>query len=221
MSSKTKYPIFEDCKKYTLDVFWIDVFERCSKGKFPEGVSYDSSGFLLLEKEEGKVVKKYENSLLLFKEIKNYLMGKGIMSPKEIVIKKVGNPLDEVTSWDNIKSRTIKEELVSGYIDWVFDDLPKQKKLFKFLEIMSLIQSKNITSEDIKIERGKISNINIPDQNNVTSERNPFPVYEYQKRKNILTEGIRAFSNERKNRLFKDVGEACVQDNPGNTNTPK
>ena len=41
MGSGTKErSIFEECKRYTLDQYWIEIFDNCVRGRFPKGIKY-------------------------------------------------------------------------------------------------------------------------------------------------------------------------------------
>lgn len=37
IDKKIIYPIFTECAQFTIDPYWQQVFEECSKGHFPRG----------------------------------------------------------------------------------------------------------------------------------------------------------------------------------------
>lgn len=49
---KLLYPIFIECSELTLDPYWKQIFEDCSRGKFPSGSSIDSTGQIIYFKTQ-------------------------------------------------------------------------------------------------------------------------------------------------------------------------
>jgi hypothetical protein len=200
-----KYPIFEQCKNYTLDEFWRDVLEKASKGKFPDGVSYDPTGtnthtfsFNHVVNIEG-VGKKItarktcsKNPLDTFKAFRNGLQRKGIFSPQEV--RTNNNPIFRYTRWNQIKAKIIKEELL---VEYVREKYPQDHKQ-KLQELCGRIQTKNISPSDIVMEGGKISSII---QGKIEPVFVSFPPYEYPKKTHIMTDAIKNYTKERKLRL--------------------
>jgi hypothetical protein len=203
-----KYPIFEQCKNYTLDPFWQDIFDDLYKGKFPEGMVYDpitnEVSFyhtISVSGEKGppstktlKVIKtKSRNPLAVFRAVKNGLQQKGIYSPAEFP--KNNNPIFRYDSWSQIKVKIVKEELVSEYVKRTFGD--SQFKI-QFEAIMSKIYTKVISPDDIILKDGKIETIN-SSRKSVPVPIN-FPPYKYSKRNHILTNAVREYIKEERQR---------------------
>lgn len=200
------YPIFNRCKKYTLDPFWTDLFEKCSRGSFPNYIqSFDPTTWKVTfiyrigkpPKDKKKIVYKVPkklNAINLYKTIKDGCHMIGVYSTNEIA--EFNYPLFHYTKWNHIKSKAIREELISKYVDIKY---PKDKN--KFYEIMSFIQIKHITAADIKMKDGKIEDIFIKPLNDSSKKVITFPKYEQTKKTNLLSQAVLKFSIDRLKRL--------------------
>lgn len=194
--------VFEKCKQYTTDPFWYDLFDRLSKGRFTDSIiDFNSKDYSVTfaytfvstkgEKKRGtcKRKPKRKESLELFELIKNQMHRFGIHSHSEIPQNFC--PLFVFTKWNYIKTKSVKEELISRYVDTKCSKNPN-----KFFEILSLLQVKHITHSDIEMSsKGEIENINIKPLPKVTKTN--FPRYEYPKKPTPLSLTIIKFSKER------------------------
>lgn len=199
--NKTKaipYPMFEKCKKYTLDFFWISIFDKCAKGNLQSPISgfnpktYEVVFTYTVRNKKQTLTAKpsKRNSLGLFKLVKEYFHRFGIFSTSEIPT--ANYPFMQYTKWNFIKSKAVKEELVSNYLQKKYPNNSPDK----FYEVMSLIQIKHITANDIKLMDGKIVNIDIKPIKE-TQKESIFPKYEYNKKTNLLSQSVIKYSKER------------------------
>lgn len=208
---RIQYPIFEKSKRYTLDQFWIRVFEECSRGNFPHGMSFDQlPQFYLFTFLHTAYGKKYKidrqckkDPLSVYKTVKNGLQKKGVHSPKEVP--KDYGPILRFEKWSQIRSKSLKEELIGDYIAASF---PRHESRAKFHEIMSKLQTKEIGAEDVMLEAGKVKSIYIKSSGEKRSVRasvrtNIKMPYEQRKKKKTqpLTNAILNFTKERLARL--------------------
>ena len=168
---KLQYPIFMQCREYTLDEYWQDVFGSCAQGKFPKGMRMENSSTLCIY--NGKNAKdlfslpREENEV--FKFMMDKFKSRGMRSDLETdnemrdiqSSKSITEVLNDVNIWKEIKSKKIKEALILDYVHRV-------KKLFDFSAIQSQkllatinigFTTKNLTSDDVTLEDGKVKNI--------------------------------------------------------------
>ena len=128
-SASTKpalYQLFFECSQYTLDPYWQQVFEECSRGKFPKG-----SGI------------NVDRTIIRFNRDNNYFTYKLKKSPEQVFqdLKKlfqeqlnlksnqdrqeIRDELDDICrnlqetftgSWQKIKRKKIKDPIIRRYI---------------------------------------------------------------------------------------------------------
>lgn len=196
------YPVFEKCKKYTFDPFWKILLEDTARGKFHKSMeSFDPKTFTItfiyyIVKKKQRLIKKAEkkNCLFLFKSCKDGFNKVGIFSPNELPI--TTGPIFHYTKWNHIKTKALKEEMISKYVSRKYPKNPE-----KFFEIISLIQTKHITPTNIKIVNGKIDNIEIKPLPTTNKSVN-FPKYEYIKKTDLLSSAVEKFTKERSKRFL-------------------
>jgi hypothetical protein len=206
-----KYPIFESCKDYTIQPYWLDQFGKMASGEFPKYInSFEPStnaltfAFPILDIYGSRTVtfskSPQPNSALgMYRLIKKYLNYFGVCASNELP-KASFPPLFQYSAWKYVKSKSTREELISQFVDATYPGEPH-----KFSEIISLIQTKRISDKDIHMDENGITHIDIPDKDTPTSkiDKTKFLPYEYSPKKNPLVLGITQFSNDRIKRIGK------------------
>nr|QBK87616.1 MAG: uncharacterized protein LCMAC201_05290 [Marseillevirus LCMAC201] len=131
-NTKILYPLFVDCAQFTLDPYWQQVFEECSRGKFPRGSGIDSEGKIVYfrNRTSNNNQRNYisykikKNPKQIFKDLKqlfqDHLNFKSIKDRQEI-----RDELDDICknlqesftgSWCKIKRKKIKDPIIRRYI---------------------------------------------------------------------------------------------------------
>lgn len=127
MQKPTVFPIFLECLSYTLDPYWQQVFEDCSRGKFPKGSGIDSSGnsvFFKSQTNNAQSFKLEKEPELLFKQLKELFNTKlGMRSKKdrsniceEIEVLKEQLELLYTGTWTSIRKKSIKDALIRNFV---------------------------------------------------------------------------------------------------------
>jgi hypothetical protein len=197
--SRVLYLVFEKAKRYTLDPFWINLFDRCSRGTFPPQIqSFHHQTYkitfvyqLFGKRETFSWTPKKKNSLRMYRLVRRGLGRVGIFSPTEI--RRYNYPIFRYTKWNQIKSKVIKEEFVMDYVKRKHPNQPN-----KFYEIMTQIQMKHIVATDLEIKDGHLEIRFRP----VSNTKKPnFPVYERATKPKIWGSSVDAFTDQRKDRM--------------------
>jgi len=162
------YPFFLECCKYTDDSFWECVFEDLACGISPYG-TYINKGYLCCCKGKNSSYKiERKDAEILYEEIRTILKDRvGILSKKEKQKKRIAFRDEEIRiknsreKWENIRKKTIRDGLIQNYVIEMRKKHVLSKKQSKYL--LTLINIgllfKNITSDDIEYEDGKIIDI--------------------------------------------------------------
>jgi len=148
MSSKEQsiiFQIFDDCKTYTLDLFWRDKFAEFACNRFPPGMRYDATHHNLVLKLDGKkteVIALHEdNPTETFQIIMKVLKEKYDMrSSRDLKIQKKAiddamkkREVDLDCEFKNIKPRNLKDQLIMDYIAGLKLEHNLTEKEFKHL----------------------------------------------------------------------------------------
>jgi len=169
------HPIFDECRKYTLDPYWQERFKQCSMNKFPRFMRYDSNRCIISIKRDippkihenysidiQNPIKTYEMIMTIFRDIL------GLHSPRDIQISqeeiediKRKRVINLNCEWNKIKPKNIKEQLITNYVVTLQELY--QLKPSEIRHLSSIIQIgfqfKNIQSQDIDYVNGVIKNI--------------------------------------------------------------
>ncbi len=155
------YPIFMECCKYTFDEYWIKILENCSYNNFPKTCKYDYDNHTLKIKGEDIVLPKEDDKL--YKILKKLFMEKlDMYSQSEMIYNGMcKTPKSDISLWKKIKSKNIKDDLLTEFVyeykeKYQLSDIVTTR-LYNKLQLG--IQYKNILSEDIICENGKIKEI--------------------------------------------------------------
>jgi hypothetical protein len=195
------YPMFQACKNYTIYPFWLELFDKLSMGRFPEYiVGFDPKTIRLTFRYTVKYraqirevvftkTAKPLNAWGLYRLTTKYLMYFGMHSRSQLP-KSSFPPKFQYTSWSNVRSKSVKEEMISAYVDRAYPDEPD-----KFFEILSLIQTKQINPDDISLSDGVIVSITINPPEPLKPVK--FIPYERIRKKNTMSVAIKSFTKER------------------------
>ena len=165
------YPIFEECKKYTLDSYWKDILSDCSINRFPMGARYDPKRNTLTIKTKShssvhalptEPVELYTVLVKIFRE------ELGLKSDREVALQR--DKLERIIEarnnakegeWKKIKTKLIRDEILMEFTE----KLCKEYKLSgtetrKLHSLISLgFQFKSLISDDVVYEDGQITEI--------------------------------------------------------------
>jgi hypothetical protein len=212
------FPIFQACKEYTIYPFWLGVFDAMSLGKFPPQIlQFDPKTFRMtfrykldlcdatkiwncgagLEEVIFTKTAKPLSKWGVYRLTTKYLMYFGVHSRGQLP-KASFPPRFEYTCWSGIRSRSVKEELLSEYIDTTYPTDPDRAD--RFFELMALLQTKQLSPDDITMSEGKIVEINTHSGGGTTKPTR-FAAYEKSKKRNTCC-AIKSFTKDRKKRLL-------------------
>ncbi len=129
-NKKRPHPIFSECAQFTLDPYWRQVFEECSRGKFPRGSGIDSEGRVVYFRNRAPNTKNYvsyrikESPEQVFKDIKKLFQEQlNFKSNKDR--QEIRAELDDICkdlqesftgTWQKIKRKKIKDPIIRRYI---------------------------------------------------------------------------------------------------------
>ncbi len=164
------FPIFEECKKYTLDRFWLEWFTNFAHNKFPPGVKYDDKHQSIIVKINGarEVVSLPETAEAVFTVMMDVMKKLGLKSTRDLKIEKVEienikkqRKVDLDCEFKKIKPKNLKDQLIMNYII----SLKEKYNLnaTEYNNVVSVIQLgfqfKSISSDDVVYENSKIMGI--------------------------------------------------------------
>lgn len=150
------FPIFEQCKGWTLDPYWMKLFDDCAKGTLPSGVKMGKDTIII-----NKIPHKlHSDNLENFKLITSLFRSIGHVSDIDSQISRQTNTSNIVT-WKDIRSKNFKTSLILQY---VIDSskrynvpLIKAKELLAHINLGFLL--KQIQPDHVTLEDGKIVSI--------------------------------------------------------------
>lgn len=168
------FPIFDECKKYTLDEYWQHVFSCCAKNKFPHGLKYDDKQHAVFVKNP-KLKRVYDTIHLskkpetLYKSlIKIFRENLGLRSARDLEIqeteidrfRKTSEGSAEEHTWQKLKKYN-KDRLLHEFVYSVKEQyqLTPQETKYLMSQIFIGLQFKYIISEDVVYEEGRVIGI--------------------------------------------------------------
>lgn len=167
------YPIFEECKRYTLDDYWKDFFSNCSNNKFPKGFTYDNSKKMMFVKNEnGKGFKTFKiptEAKQAYSKLLEIFRSHGLKSTRDVYfekeeyekMKKTIYDAINVKEWKKIKSKSMKEKLLYDYLMKLVEKYSlTYKERSHLFSVISIAKAyKRISSDHIMYEDGEIKGI--------------------------------------------------------------
>lgn len=169
------HPIFTECQEYTLDPYWRDIFSRCACNRFPRGVRYDGKKNTIYLKLPGGIGGKKEFFVLpreptrVFEIMMEIFRSIGLRSQKDLQLQKdemekirKARCIDLDCHWKDLKPRYLKERMILNYVLTIQREFNlSQKEAKRLLNTIHLgFQLKQLTSDDVKYEKGRILDIN-------------------------------------------------------------
>lgn len=143
---KVIYPYFLECAGYTMDEYWIQMFENMSKGKFPKNIHYSKYNNIIQIKigNDKDVYRITENVSYDFQSIKELFQKKlhlqsnkdkdDIKTNMEKIRNEISSSYD--VDWKNLKKKTVKDAIIRAYIISLEDEYKLNKD-----ELKQLIQT--------------------------------------------------------------------------------
>lgn len=174
MSSSTIiHPLFEECKNFTLDLYWRDIFTKFALNRFPTGIRYDPTHKNLILKINGKktevIALPEEDPAFCFQIVMRIMRDKlnmhstrDIKSGKEeLAIDSQKNVCNLDCEWKKIKPRYLKDQLMMDYIAKLKEKYSLTPQEVKHLiSIIQLgFQFKGLSQDDVDFSDGAIQDI--------------------------------------------------------------
>lgn len=182
MGRSAIYPLFIECQKYIVDEFWRTLIEACSHGKFPKGMKYNPhSNVITVKTSNSSQYEVFDTSLppeVLYKLLLKIFRSKlNIYSPNDIRIQK--EKLEKIRKtqeividkeWKDIKPRSFKDIFLINYTIKMqtTHNLSDQATRSIYNSINLAFQYKQLISDDIVYENGKILNIKNMEYDNLS-----------------------------------------------------
>lgn len=179
---KVKYQNFLDAGKYTLDPYWVQVFDDCARGKWPKGVSIDRDGLNIYIKvgknlTNHKLETSPEKLFILIKklfseklELKSTLDNANDSTETEAISAKFQEVLD--CDWYGIKQKKIKDSIVRRFILDLKEnytlDAEETKHVARWIKLGFLFNW--ITNDKVQYENNEIIQIDNLFYDNDTGE---------------------------------------------------
>lgn len=162
------HPIFEECKKYTLDPFWKEKFSNFACNRFPPGARYDANHKNMILKINGKteVIALSDDATYVFQVMLNILREKfGMQSTRDIEFQKGemennvrNNTIEIDCEWKKIKPKHIKDQLVMDYIIHLKEKYKlTQPEVRNLISIIQLgFEFKSLTQDNVIFKNGRV-----------------------------------------------------------------
>jgi len=170
------YPIFAECKDYTLDPFWQDIFLKCACNRFPKNLRYNNKNSTINIKtpcaggrSKTEVIDIPDDPVEIFQAMMFVFREKlGLRSTRDLqtqalelegIKQKIKVDLD--CDWKKLKPRTLKDELIMNYVMKLIEEYNLDPKDSRVLlpTIYLGFQYKKLTAEHVEYEKGVIKNI--------------------------------------------------------------
>lgn len=163
------YPIFEECKHYTLDPYWLDIFESCAKGKFPKGLRYSDGVLMVYIGKKSECITLNKNAKELYITMIDVFKNKlGLKSPRDTAkqrldVNKIKERLatKEQDDWKHIRPKKTREMLISQYVLEMGREHnltgSQEKQLLRIIKLGMAFKA--IQSGDVSYHDGKIHSI--------------------------------------------------------------
>lgn len=165
------FPIFEECKNYTLDQCWMDWFSNFACNKFPPGVKYDPkhNNLILKVGKTMEIIALPEDPANLFSTLMSVMKQKlGMRSTRDIKIQKdeIENAIkqrniDLECDFKKIKPKHLKDQLIMNYIIHLKEKYGLDSNEYNVVASMVQLgfQFKSITPDCVIYEDGAIQSI--------------------------------------------------------------
>ena len=171
------YPIFTACEQFTIDDYWIGIFQNCAKGRFPKGLRYITSANTLVVRPVNSPStrtrlarydlpkdpkRSFDVMMNIFRTQLLLRSTDDIRSYKQSLLEHTeSDPVPEPKTWKDVVPKSKKEQLLIEYVSNLGNDhdmTPEETKA-AYNVISAGISFKNILPKNIQIMTGKISEI--------------------------------------------------------------
>lgn len=216
------FPIFEECKTYTLDPFWRDKFSEFASNRFPPGMRYDAIHHNLVLKIDGKKSEvaalsedepseTFQTMMKILKEKYDMKSSRDLKVQKKAIeeaIKKREVDLD--CEFKNIKPRHLKDQLIMDYLA----GLKQHHELtnIEFKHLISVVQLgfqfRSLSPSNVDYSNGvvsKITGLTFDEKKRIFTTPSPGPISKPEKSTNIdrFYSSVKKFIQDDKNRVKK------------------
>lgn len=163
------HPIFEECKKFTLDKYWQDIFTSCACNKFPPGMRFDpikkGVSIKTFDMKKPETITLPQEPSACFQLLLNIFKNKlDLRSSRDIQLEhehieelKQKKKTELCCEWKKIK-RNLKEQFLMAYVEKLKAEhvlmLPEIKQLIATIHIG--FQFKSLVSDDVEYKNGEI-----------------------------------------------------------------
>lgn len=164
------YPMFLECCKYAVDLFWESVFEDLAYGKLPYGTYISNNSLCCSYKDRNfsYALDEEQDAKTLHDDIYGLLSKKlSLLSQKDRIRKKIEFFNTEIDteyrkSWSSIRKKNVQDLIIENYVIEMKNQFNLSLKQAKYLLSIIYIGRilKVITSNDIIFENGKVISIN-------------------------------------------------------------
>lgn len=167
------FPIFEECKTFTLDSFWRDELGKLACNRFPPGLRYDAAHHNLILKLDGKKSEvhalsedspsdAFQTVMKILKTRYDMRSSRDLKVQKKAIaeaMKKRETDLD--CEFKNIKPRHLKDQLIMDYLLGLKTQYSLTAPEFKHLvSVVQLgFQFKSLSPNDVVYADGIVSDI--------------------------------------------------------------
>lgn len=171
------YPIFVECEQFTIDDYWIGIFRDCAKGRFPKGLRFISSANTLVVRPvngpttrtklvrynlPNEAKRAFDVLMNIFRTQLLLRSTDDIRSYRQTLLDQTeSNPIPEPETWKDVSPKAKKEQLLIEYVSNLgndYDMTPEETKA-AYSVISAGISFKNILPKNIRLEAGKIAEI--------------------------------------------------------------
>lgn len=164
------FPIFLECKEWTLDPFWQDMFEQCANGKFPKGIKMSKDGSINIFTNKSRETiaissepfDTFQTMMVIFKEKLGLVSDRDIKKQKkELILLKEKLKEGYSGTWKQIRPKKIRDNLLLDFVISCSHEYNLSKKdTEKLYSIINLgISFKSITSDMIDYSDGTVHGI--------------------------------------------------------------
>lgn len=164
------YPIFLECRQFTTETFWENIFEDLAYGKAPYG-TYITKDFLCCsykDKDFSYKIDSTKDPNQIYNDVSSLLINKlGLLSQKEKMKKRLdfSNIEEQIKesrkNWSSIRKKNIKDLLIENYVIDMKNKYFLTTKQTHYLHSIIFIAMtfKIINPKDIDYSNGKINHI--------------------------------------------------------------
>lgn len=168
ISKKILHPKFLECAKLTNDPYWIQVFEDCSRGRFPKGSCMDSTNTSVYIKNV-KINQSYKltgiipQDFLALKKLFREILHLGSVQDRKEITNEIDGLKDRISltynkEWKDIRKKNIKDYIIRTFIldlkkefNLTHEKTTQLSRLIKLGFLFNWINNENVVYENKNI----------------------------------------------------------------------